>query len=570
MAAAGTGQLSYQWRFNGADITGATSATLTLDSVGAGNDGAYSVVVWNVINSVVSAPASLAVLTDGANGTQPAQTSVQIAPTKPTGADSLVIVTHGWEPKGPLADISWITGMADAIRARVDPAKWVVMPFDWVGAAWFPDPDVALISGVAVGGLYAKLRLVPQRWQHVHFIGHSAGSAVIEAMAKELKSASNPPEIHETFLDPYTEFITLAGQQVYGANADWSDCYFVNDWTGASTGGGLADAFNVDVSWVDPDHTQTPIPCPSSTAGSTPPLLDNICGYQAWSSHGYLVDFYSNSVANALPTCAAGYGFPLSKEGGGWANRGNYPPNSANPLVLCGLSSIPQNLFPVNFGQPFQFNLMPSSTSSFGVSFTGVGGATFSAVSSQFPPPGPRPLDVSTNVPAWLALGVRVTNTINFVRFDSGFTDTNGSQGLMTVYWNTNQIGLIDERVATSGIQTYRFPLPAPPVSSGLYTLSFRLDVFTNTDSSVTVTNVATGFVGITQPISLNMLLMGSNNTPVLKLAAAPGYNYLVQSSTNLVDWSPTALLVNTNGAVLFADPAVTNRGARFYRAMMP
>jgi hypothetical protein len=562
--------LSYQWRFNGANIPGATSATLTLNSVGAGNDGAYSVVVWNAINSVVSAPASLAVLTDGANGTQPAQVSVPASPTKPTGVDSLVIVTHGWELEGPFANISWITGMADAIRTRVDPAKWVVMPFDWAIAAWSLDPDVALFRGVAVGGLYAKLRLQSQHWEHIHFIGHSAGSAVIEAMAQQLKSGANPPEIHETFLDPYTEFITLAGQQVYGANADWSDCYFVNDWTGASTGGGLADAFNVDISWVDPDHTQTPIPCPSSTAGSTPPLLDNICGYQAWSSHGYLVDFYSNSVANALPTCAAGYGFPLSKEGGGWANRGNYPPNSANPLVLCGLPSIPQNLFPVNVGQPFQFSLMPSSTSSFGVSFTGIGGATFSAVSSQFPPPGPRPLDVSTNAPAWLALGVRVTNTINFVRFDSGFTDTNGSQGLMTVYWNTNQIGLIDERVATSGMQTYRFPLPAPPVSSGLYTLSFRLDVFTNTESSVTVTNVATGFVGITQPISLNMLLMGSNNTPVLKLAAAPGYNYLVQSSTNLVDWSPTALLVNTNGAVLFADPAVTNRGARFYRAMMP
>jgi hypothetical protein len=86
----------------------------------------------------------------------------------------------------------------------------------------------------------------------------------------------------------------------------------------------------------------------------------------------------------------------------------------------------------------------------------------------------------------------------------------------------------------------------------------------------MTVTNVTTGFVGITQPIVLNMLLMGSNNTPVLKLTAAPGYNYLMQSSTNLADWVPTALLVNTNGTVLFADPAVTNSGARFYRALMP
>jgi hypothetical protein len=63
---------------------------------------------------------------------------------------------------------------------------------------------------------------------------------------------------------------------------------------------------------------------------------------------------------------------------------------------------------------------------------------------------------------------------------------------------------------------------------------------------------------------------MGSNNAPTLKLTGPTGYNYLVQSSTNLVDWLPTALLVNTNGWVLFADPAVPNSRARFYRAVMP
>ena len=458
---------------------------------------------------------------------------------------------------------SWVTPLCDSICARV-PANWAVTNLDWSSDAYQPDPDLALIRGAVVGSCYGQ-ELLSGNWRHVHLIGHSAGAAVIEAIAQRLGSSGSPPVIHETFLDPYTEFITLAGQQVYGANADWSDSYSANDWTGPSTGGGLVDAFNVDVSWVDPDHTLTPIPCPSSTGGSTPPLLENVCGYQAWSSHGYPVDFYSSSVVNTLPSCAAAYGFPLSQEGGGWANRGSFPPNGANPLVLCGPSSTAQNPFPVSTGQPFQLNLTPSATSSFGVSFTGVGGATLSAMSSQ----SPRSLDVSSNAPAWLALGVTVTNTINFVRFDSGFTDTNGSQGLLTVYWNTNQIGLIDERAAAPGLQTYRFPLPAL-VSSGLYTLSFRLDAFTSTESAITVTNVATGFVGITQPISLDMPLMGSNNTPVLQLTAPAGYNYLVQSSTDLVNWLPTALLVNTNGTVLYADPAVTNGSARFYRAMMP
>ena len=54
-----------------------------------------------------------------------------------------------------------------------------------------------------------------------------------------------------------------------------------------------------------------------------------------------------------------------------------------------------------------------------------------------------------------------------------------------------------------------------------------------------------------------------------MQLTDAPGYNYLVQSSTNLLDWRPTALLVNTNGTVLFADPPVTNSSQRYYRAIL-
>ncbi|HUZ06866.1 MAG TPA: hypothetical protein VMV89_05190 [Candidatus Paceibacterota bacterium] len=62
---------------------------------------------------------------------------------------------------------------------------------------------------------------------------------------------------------------------------------------------------------------------------------------------------------------------------------------------------------------------------------------------------------------------------------------------------------MVDERVAATNSQTYRFELPGT-VSGGLYTLSFRLDSFTNS-SSIAVTNVATGFVGVTQPITLGI-----------------------------------------------------------------
>lgn len=67
VVATGTGPLSYQWRrgatnvLNGAGVSGATSATLTLTSVQLAQAGNYIVVVTNSVGSVTSQPAILTV-----------------------------------------------------------------------------------------------------------------------------------------------------------------------------------------------------------------------------------------------------------------------------------------------------------------------------------------------------------------------------------------------------------------------------------------------------------------------------------------------------------------------------
>jgi hypothetical protein len=61
VSAFGAAPLSYQWRFNGADIEGALGASLTIADVQAVNAGKYSVVVSNPLGTVTSADAVLAV-----------------------------------------------------------------------------------------------------------------------------------------------------------------------------------------------------------------------------------------------------------------------------------------------------------------------------------------------------------------------------------------------------------------------------------------------------------------------------------------------------------------------------
>ncbi len=57
-------------------------------------------------------------------------------------------------------------------------------------------------------------------------------------------------------------------------------------------------------------------------------------------------------------------------------------------------------------------------------------------------------------------MAVDLTITVNFVQFDAAFAGTNAAEGLLTVYWNTNEISRVDERGASPGWQTGRLALP--------------------------------------------------------------------------------------------------------------
>jgi alpha-tubulin suppressor-like RCC1 family protein len=93
VAATGTAPLAYQWKKDGVDIAGGTAATLSVPSVQLSDEGAYSVVVSNVVGPVTSAAANLALNTPVSITTQPAALTVN-----PNASATFSVVATGTAP----------------------------------------------------------------------------------------------------------------------------------------------------------------------------------------------------------------------------------------------------------------------------------------------------------------------------------------------------------------------------------------------------------------------------------------------------------------------------------------
>lgn len=121
VSASGTAPLNYQWRFNGANLSGATAASFTISNVQSGDAGNYSVVVSNVAGSATSANAALTVNVPPSITTQPVtQTVAQgSSATFSVVATGTAPLTYQWRFNG--ANISGATG-SSYTRSNAQPS----------------------------------------------------------------------------------------------------------------------------------------------------------------------------------------------------------------------------------------------------------------------------------------------------------------------------------------------------------------------------------------------------------------------------------------------------------------
>jgi hypothetical protein len=172
---------------------------------------------------------------------------------KPASAKYMVVVTHGWIEKGTG---KWPQDMAEAISNRADANDWLCGYFDWAKGAATINPADAVqyskdISGPALAG---KILVLPNKFKHIHLIGHSSGCWTISEAAKIITKQSKA-DIHLTFLDAFVPSgwpeESLGDINTPADVNFWADHYFTRDYTLKWTEQKLDHAHNVDVTEVD-------------------------------------------------------------------------------------------------------------------------------------------------------------------------------------------------------------------------------------------------------------------------------------------------------------------------------
>ena len=171
VSATGTAPLSYQWQFNGANIGGATAATLTFGNVQVSDAGSYWVVVTNAAGSATSAVALLTVLVPPAIITQP-QNRTNVAGTlagfslEATGTAPL---SYQWQFNG--ANILGATGTSLALSnvQASDAGNY---------SAVVTNAGGSMTSAVAVLTIWVPPTIASQPQSRTNVVGTSAAFSV--------------------------------------------------------------------------------------------------------------------------------------------------------------------------------------------------------------------------------------------------------------------------------------------------------------------------------------------------------------------------------------------------------
>lgn len=462
-----------------------------------------------------------------------------ITPELPAVPDTrrrnVTVLVHGWN-SNPSA---WATDTKIAIERHLsarnvlcssspsaDPC-WEVKSFDWEKEANTTSPLTAFNAAFKVSdGLFTLYKdLYKEKLNHLHLIGHSAGSHVIHLAAKRFEVSKMigghaPTSLQLTFLDPYTPIGTFS-DATFGAISNtvipnFSDSYVtkslapphVANWIvlnslvvghallQTQTASDLNNAYSFEVSSLDRDDEEI---APLAWV-----IQNHAWPYQLYQcSIDTQADYFVNGSSPTLQRCPANhsvynFGFPLSLEYSQFNTvkslRQTYKPDTSckpqSTTLICGDGFSAYVKKQIENGVTASVNFKDSVVSTTGTVLVSVRDRIYDlkqdliSLTNNVGEDALLPLiskfNLSTGSPVWLRLRLATEGTANSLHFKFKFTQ-NG-RGYLRAFLHGREVWSADQRDNNQG-QTREMKLAVEDLAPGVYEVAFRLDPLTDLQS---------------------------------------------------------------------------------------
>ena len=134
-----------------------------------------------------------------------------------------------------------------------------------------------------------------------------------------------------------------------------------------------------------------------------------------------------------------------------------------------------------------------------------------------------------------------------------------------------NSVGVTQQSTNANAAIYYTLDSSLPTTNSFLYSAPFNLTNNATISAAAVETDYFNSIAVSAQFIVAPVMLLSPNFTNgvfQMQLVGSIGSNYVLQASTNLVNWTPLATNPATTNLLNFIDPHSSNYPNRFYRAL--
>jgi hypothetical protein len=422
------------------------------------------------------------------NTSLPVQPQYELLPAELSGCDNLVLITHGWNGPFGNSDHRWIDEMDSKFQTYFETNNmndtWKAYAYHWGEySGGLPFAEQSKGEAEKIGVKLGEQIVTFTNCKHVHLIAHSAGGWMIHNISQVIKQSRPDISIQITFIDAYTPKGKV-GVNSLGCYSDWSEHYVddrgevgisfdeIDVSVSKSTNATLKEAYNIDVTGMDPDFAKL-----------------------GWDAHGWPHEWYLSTIPTNQPSSRA-WGFASSLESGVIPGleimQQTFPRGEREDYHIFEYSLPPiDHVYEMAHNPTYWGTYVPNYSSSDdiyieGTKFTLVSGELISPqqmLTTATESTSLTPSDIS-----WMSVMLDVNEPANALSFDCEFASSSGRQGILEVYWKDELIGSVDERYAFAGTQNYIYLLPKL-YQSGQHKLAFKLAVFNDTASSLSINN---------------------------------------------------------------------------------